>query len=164
MSNYEGYKADMEQEGCYVYRVEPESGEAKIVADDFIKPNGLAFSEDEKTLYISDSARSHDPDGPHHIRAFDVGEDGKLRNSRVFCNVDVGVPDGFCLDIHGNIWTSCENGVVCFDAGGTQLGKIKIPQTVANLTFGGDKRDRLFITATKSLYAVYVASSGIQRP
>jgi gluconolactonase len=164
MSNYEGYKADMEQAGCYVYRVIPESKEIKIVADDFVKPNGLAFSEDEKTLYIADSARSHDPDGPHHIRAFDVDEDGKLRNSRVFCNVDVGVPDGLRVDIHGNIWTSCENGVVCFDAGGTQLGIIKIPQTVANLTFGGAKRDRLFITATKSLYAVYVASSGIQRP
>jgi gluconolactonase len=93
-----------------------------------------------------------------------VDEDGNLRNNRVFCKVDAGVPDGLCVDIHGNIWTSCENGVVCFDAGGTQLGRIKIPQTVANLTFGGAKRDRLFITATKSLYAVYVASSGIQRP
>ena len=164
MSNYEGYKADMEQEGCYVYRVAPECGEIKIVADDFVKPNGLAFSEDEKTLYISDSGRSHDPGGPHHIRAFDVSENGNLRHNWVFCNVDDGVPDGLCVDIHGNIWTSCENGVVCFDAGGTQLGRIKIPQTVANLTFGGAKRDRLFITATKSLYAVYVASSGIQRP
>jgi gluconolactonase len=164
MSNYEGYEADMEQEGCYVYRVAPESGEIKIVVDDFVKPNGLAFSEDEKTLYIADFACSHDPDGPHHIRAFDVDEDENLRNNRVFCKVDAGVPDGLCVDIHGNIWTSCENGVVCFDAGGTQLGRIKIPQTAANLTFGGAKRDRLYITATRSLYAVYVASSGIQRP
>jgi len=164
MSNYDGYKADMEQAGCFVYRVDPKTGKIEIVADDFIMPNGLVFSEDEKTLYIVDSARSHDPDGPHHIRAFDVAEESKLSNGRVFCDVEPGVPDGLRIDIHGNIWTSCGNGIVCFDVDGTQLGRIKIPQTVANLTFGGAKRDRLFITATHSLYAVYVASAGIQRP
>lgn len=164
MSDYEGYKAEMEQGGCYVFCANLETGDIKIVADDFVKPNGLAFSEDEKILYIADSGRSHDPDGPHHIRALDVAGDNTLSNSRVFCEVDPGVPDGFRVDLHGNVWTSCGNGVICFAKDGTALGKIKIPQMVSNLTFGGPKRNRLFITATKSVYAVYVATSGAQEP
>lgn len=164
MSDYEGYKAEMEQSGCFVFRADPATGALTIVADDFVKPNGLAFSPDERILYIADSGRSHDPDGPHHIRAFDVGDDGKLGNGRVFAEVDPGVPDGFRVDIHGNVWTSCQNGVICLAPDGTPLGKIKIPQMVANLTFGGPKRNRLFITATKSLYAVYVATTGAQVP
>ena len=164
LSDYEGYKSDMEQPGCFVYRVDPKNGTVHIVADDFKKPNGLAFSEDETTLYISDSGQSHDPNGPHHIKAFDVVEGCKLKNGKIFVDVSPGVPDGIRVDIHGNIWSSCKNGVICFDPMGNQLGKIKIPQIVSNLTFGGDKRNLLFITATHSLYAVYVASSGIQNP
>lgn len=164
MSDYEGFKADMEQPACFVFRADPETGDLTVVADDFVKPNGLAFSPDEKVLYIADSGRSHDPDGPHHIRAFDVAEDGGLENGRIFCEVDPGVPDGFRLDVHGNLWTSCGNGVICFASDGTALGKIRIPQMVANLTFGGPRRNRLFITATKSLYAVYVATTGVQAP
>jgi len=164
MSDYEGHKADMEQRGCFVFCADSETGELKIVADDFEKPNGLCFNADESRLYIADSGRSHDPDGPHHIRVFDVGSDNSLSNGRVFCDVDPGVPDGFRLDIHENVWTSCQNGVICFDSEGTALGKIKIPTMVANLTFGGPNRNRLFITATKSVYAVYVASTGIQTP
>ena len=162
MSDYEGFKADMEQDACNVFCFDPDSGSLKIVADDFVKPNGLAFSEDERILYIADSGRTHDPDGPHHIRALDVSETNTLSNSRVFCEVDPGVPDGFRVDIDGNVWTSCQNGVLCFDRDGTALGKIKIPQMVSNLTFGGPRRNRLFITATKSLYAVYVATTGAQ--
>jgi gluconolactonase len=164
MSDYEGYKADMEQDGCYVYCVDPQTGDIKIVADDFVKPNGLAFSEDEKTLYIADSGRSHDPYGPHHIRALDVADENTLSNSRIFCEVDPGVPDGFRVDVQGNVWTSCGDGVLCFAKDGTLLGKIKIPQLVANITFGGPKRNRLFIAANKSIYAVYVATTGIQVP
>ena len=164
ISDYEGYKADMEQDGCYVYCVNPKTGENHIVADDFVKPNGLAFSEDEKILYIADSGRSHDPSGPHHIRAMDVSDDNTLSNSRVFCSVDPGVPDGFRVDIYGNVWTSCQNGVICFDKNEVALGKIKIPQVVSNLTFGGPRRNRLFITATKSVYAIYIASTGAQVP
>jgi len=164
MSDYEGYKSDMEQDGCYVYCVNPETGDIKIVADDFVKPNGLAFSEDEKILYIADSGRSHDPDGPHHIRALDVADDNTLSNSRVFCEVDPGLPDGFRVDVQGNVWTSCGDGVLCFAKDGTPLGKIKIPQLVANITFGGPKRNRLFIAANKSMYAVYVATTGAQVP
>lgn len=164
MSDYEGFKAEMEQPACFVFRADPATGDLTIVADDFVKPNGLAFSPDEKVLYIADSGFSHDPDGPHHIRAFDVAADGSLRNGRIFCGVEPGVPDGFRLDVHGNLWTSCRNGVLCFANDGTALGKIKIPQMVANLTFGGPRRNRLFITATKSLYAVYVATTGVQAP
>lgn len=164
MSDYEGFKAEMEQDGCYVYHVDPKTGAVKVVADDFVKPNGLAFSEDEKILFIADSGRSHDPEGPHHIRAMDVSETNTLTSSRVFCEIDPGIPDGFRVDIHGNVWTSCQDGVLCLDKDGTALGKIKIPQMVSNLTFGGVRKNRLFITATKSVYAVYVATNGAQKP
>jgi gluconolactonase len=164
LSDYEGYRSEREQKGCYVYRVDPKSGAVKVVVDDFVKPNGLAFSPDEKTLYIADSGLSHDPKGPHHIRAFAVDENGKLGKGRVFCEVSPGVPDGFRLDVDGNLWTSCQNGVICFDPRGKALGKIKIPQMVSNLTFGGPRRNRLFITATKSVYAVFVGVAGCQAP
>ena len=164
MSDYEGYKAESEQDGCFVYRVDPANGNIAVVADDFVKPNGLAFSPDESILYIADSGFSHDPDGPHHIRAFDLSEDGKLGNGRVFAEVAPGVPDGFRVDIEGNVWTSCQDGVICIAPDGMALGKIRIPTMVANLTFGGPRRNRLFITATKSLYAVYVATTGVQTP
>ena len=164
MSDYEGYKADMEQAGCFVYRADPETGALDVVADDFVKPNGLAFSPDERTLYISDSAYSHDPDAPRHIRAFDVGDDGALSNGRIFCEIDSGLPDGFRFDTQGNLWTSCADGVLCYAPDATLLGKIRVPQTVSNLTFGGPKRNRLFITATKSLYSIYVCANGAQTP
>jgi gluconolactonase len=164
LSDYEGYKADMEQDGCFVYRVDPSTGHTRIVADDFVKPNGLAFSADEKILYIADSGFSHDPVGPHHIRAFTVGEDGRLSQGRVFFEVNPGVPDGMRVDIGGNVWTSCRDGVLCLDPSGSALGKIRVPQMVSNLTFGGPRRNRLFITATKSLYAVFVATTGAQSP
>ena len=134
------------------------------MADDFVKPNGLCFNAEESQLYIADSGRSHDPGGPHHIRVFDVGPDNSLSNGRVFCEVEPGVPDGIRLDIHGNLWSSCQNGVICFGPDGRPLGKIRIPTMVANLTFGGPRRDRLFITATHALYSVYVATTGIQHP
>lgn len=163
LSDYEGHKADSEQDGCHVFRLEPDSGELSVVADDFIRPNGLAFSTDERVLYISDTARSHDPNGHHHIRAFDVAG-GRLGNSRVFAVVEPGVPDGFRLDSDGNIWTSAGDGVHCYAPDGTLLGKIHVPETVSNLTFGGARRNRLFITASSSLYAIYVAQTGAQRP
>ncbi len=164
MSDYEGKKSDPEQPGCYVYRVDPASGAVEVVADDFVKPNGLAFSPDEKILYIADSGFSHDADGPHHIRAFDVADGRTLAKSRVFAEISPGVPDGFRLDIYGNLWTSTQNGVLCLAPDGAPLGRIRIPEMVANLTFGGPKRNRLFITATTSLYAVYVATTGAQMP
>lgn len=165
LSDYEGYKSDSELGGaCYVFRLDPDSGELAIVADSFVKPNGLAFSADESILYISDTGISHDPSGPHHIRAFDVETDGSLSNDRVFAVINPGAPDGFRVDTDGNIWTSAGDGVHCYSASGELLGKILIPETVANVTFGGPRRNRLFIAATTSLYALALACNGIQRP
>lgn len=163
MSEYEGNRGEREQAGCFVYRVDPASGAVEAVADDFAKPNGLAFSPDEKFLYIADSGLSHDPKGPHHIRAFAVDGE-RLTKGRVFAAIEHGVPDGFRVDVEGNVWTSTQKGVECWSPDGTRLGRIKIPEMVANLTFGGPRRNRLFIAATTSLYAVYVGTTGAQRP
>ncbi|MDI6838116.1 MAG: SMP-30/gluconolactonase/LRE family protein, partial [Rhizobiaceae bacterium] len=164
LSDYEGYRAKPEQPSRNVYRLDPENGTLTMVADDFGQPNGLAFSPDEKLLYVADSAASHDETAPRHIRVFDVVDGMRLENGRVFCTLDCGLPDGFRLDLAGNLWTSAGDGVHCFAPDGTLLGKILVPQTVANLTFGGPRRNRLFITATKSLYAVYLTTTGAQYP
>ncbi|RYH09507.1 SMP-30/gluconolactonase/LRE family protein [Tropicimonas sp. IMCC6043] len=164
LSDYEGYRSEQEQEGCFVFRVDPASGEIAVVADDFVKPNGLAFSPDESRLYIADSGFSHDPDGPHHIRVFDVSEANGLSGGDVFVEVSPGLPDGFRFDDGGNLWSSSQDGVRVFDPDGNPLGRIKTPKMVSNLTFGGPRRNRLFITSTDCLYAVYVGVSGAQRP
>lgn len=164
LSDYEGYKADSEIGRCNVYRVDPADGIVKIVADDFDKPNGLAFSQDEKTLFVADSGRSHGAEQPHHIRAFDVADDNTLLRSRVFAEIDPGVPDGFRVDVYGNLWVGAGDGVHCFSPQGELIGKICIPETVANVCFGGARRNRLFIAATTSLYAVFLNTRGIQTP
>ena len=162
MSDYEGHRADPEQPTRNVYRLDP-SGSLSVVCDDFTQPNGLAFSPDERTLYIADSASSHDPAHPRHIRAFDV-DGGSLTNSRIFAQIDKGLPDGIRTDAFGNLWSSAGDGIHCFAPDGTLLGKILTPETVSNLCFGGPRRNRLFITATTSLYAVYLATTGAQTP
>jgi gluconolactonase len=165
MSDYEGNKSEQEQESCNVYRIDPKSGKISVVCADFVRPNGLAFSPDEKILYIADSARSHDPEGPNHIRAFKVQENGTLKGGKVFATLDPGgLPDGIRLDTDGNVWSSALDGVRVFAKDGTPLGRIKLPQAVSNLTFGGPKRNRLFITSTHALYSVYLATTGAQRP
>jgi gluconolactonase len=164
MSDYEGHKSEPEQEGCHVYCVDPGTGEIRIVADDFVKPNGLAFSPDESRLFIADSGFSHDPDGPHHIRVFDVSGNNMLKGGEVFVEVAPGVPDGFRFDTEGNLWSSAQDGVRVFDWEGIPLGSIKLPKMVSNLTFGGPKRNRLFITCTDMLCSVFVGVNGAQRP
>ncbi|MEZ5590348.1 MAG: SMP-30/gluconolactonase/LRE family protein [Gammaproteobacteria bacterium] len=159
LSDYEGGRAKQEQAACYVYCLNPQTGTLRVVADDFIKPNGLAFSPDEHYLYIADTARSHDPDGPAHIRRFEV-TDGNLHGGEIFATCDAGLFDGFRLDETGNLWSSAGDGVHCYAPDGTLLGKILIPEIVSNVCFGGSLRTRLFITATTSLYAVYVAARG----
>jgi gluconolactonase len=160
MSNYEGFRADPEQKTRNVYRIDPQAGAIEAVVTDFGQPNGLAFSPDEKVLYVADSSSSHDPKAPRHIRAFDVVDGRRLSNSREFCTIDKGLPDGFRVDVDGNVWSSAGDGVHCFAPDGKLIGKILVPQTVANVTFGGPRRNRLFITATHSLYAVYTAAIG----
>lgn len=164
LSDHEGYKAESELGACHLFRLDPQNGELAIAADDFVKPNGLAFSPDERILYVSDTGLSHDPGGPHHIRAFDVADDGRLSNGQVFAEVNPGAPDGFRVDTDGNVWTSAGDGVHCYSPEGELLGKIHIPEVVANVTFGGPRRNRLFITATTSLYSVYLGCNGVQTP
>ena len=160
-ADYEGDRATPEINGCYVYRVDPKSGLADTVVTNMVRPNGLAFSPDEKYLYIADTGASHVENGPHHIRRFTVGADGKsLTGGDVFAECTSGFFDGFRVDRAGRIWTSTGEGVHCYDADGTLIGKILIPEIVGNVTFGGPKRNRLFICATTSLYAVLLPVNG----
>ncbi|MBM3597952.1 MAG: SMP-30/gluconolactonase/LRE family protein [Alphaproteobacteria bacterium] len=159
--DYEGGRAPSELGGFFVFRVDGNSGELSIVADDFFRPNGLAFSPDEKILYIADSG-SRQPGGARHIRAFDVTEDGKLRNGRLFAECAAGRFDGFRVDEAGRIWSATDDGVHCHTAEGKLIGKIPIPEICANVVFGGLKRNRLFVCATTSLYAVYLAINGVK--
>jgi gluconolactonase len=159
-TDYEGHKAESEIGGCHVYRVDPQSGAVTRVADDFVRPNGIAFSPDEKRLYVADTGATHVPDGPRHIRVFDVAEDGRLAGGSVFATCTSGLFDGFRLDDAGRIWTSAGDGVHCYDPDGTLIGKILVPENVANVVFGGPKRNRLYICATTSLYAVMLHVNG----
>jgi gluconolactonase len=162
-SDYEGNKAESEIGACHVYRVDPATGKCAIAADDFVRPNGLAFSPDEKLLYIVDSGATHAADGPRHIRVFEVGDGGKLGKGKVFATCNAGIFDGLRLDTDGRIWTSAADGVHCIQPDGTLIGKIKVPERVANLEFGGAKRNHLYITATTSLYALKVPVNGAKR-
>ncbi|HEY8382029.1 MAG TPA: SMP-30/gluconolactonase/LRE family protein [Microvirga sp.] len=159
-SDYEGHKAASEIGACHVYRVDPQSGAARIVADDFVRPNGIAFSPDERRLYVADTGATHVKDGPKHIRAFDVAEDGALSGGAVFATCTAGLFDGFRCDEEGRVWTSAGDGVHCYDPDGTLLGKVLVPEGVANVVFGGIKRNRLYICATTSLYAIMVQVNG----
>lgn len=162
MMDYEGERAESEIGACHVYRVDPHNGEISLVADDFLKPNGLAFSPDERELYISDTGGTHTPNGPAHIRKFTLSSDGKtLTNGAVFADCQAGFFDGFRLDRDGRLWCSAADGVHCLDKDGTLIGKIKIPEIVGNLCFGGFKKNRLFITGTSSLYAVFLNVNGV---
>jgi gluconolactonase len=159
-SDYEGHKADSEIGACHVYRVDPHSGDVAIVADDFVRPNGLAFSPDEKRLYIADTGGTHVKDGPRHIRVFQVSDEGRLSGGHVFATCTNGFFDGFRLDDAGRLWTSAGDGVHCYDPDGTLIGKILVPEIVANVVFGGVKRNRLYICATTSLYAILLPVNG----
>ncbi len=160
LSDYEGGRAESELPGCYVFRFDPASGALSVAADDFVKPNGLAFSPDESVLYVSDTGLSHDPHGPHHIRKFSVKDGNRLSDGGIFAEVSPGLADGFRLDERGNLWTSAGDGVQCFTREGRLIGKVKIPEVVSNVAFGGPKKNRLFITGESSLYAVYLACRG----
>jgi gluconolactonase len=168
--NYEGLKADRELDKHGVYRVDPQSGAVAMVVDDFVEPNGLCFSPDEKKLYIIDSGVTHG--GPAHIRSFDVDiATGKVSNGKVFAEgFAPGLTDGVRCDAEGSVWCSMgwadpkEDGVRCYHPSGDLLGKIHLPETCANLTFGGMLRNRLYMCASTSVYACYVGVQGALRP
>lgn len=143
-----------EQDANYVFCYDPKKKELRAVASDFVMPNGLCFSPDEKLLYIADSGK------PRHIRVFEVGADNTLKNGRVFCKIDVGGPDGIRCDSEGNVWSSAGDGVHIFAPDGSLIGKILVPETPANLCFGGDDGKTLFITARTSLYSIKTLVKG----
>ena len=152
-SDLEGHKAPQEQEECFLFRISRD-GELGIAARGFQRPNGLAFSLDEKTLYVSDTG------GPNNMRAFTVGDEGSLSGGDEFAKCTNGVFDGFRLDTEGRIWTSAADGVHVYHPDGTLLGKVLVPEVVANVQFGWPKRNRLYICGTTSLYAILLPVNG----
>jgi gluconolactonase len=162
-SDYEGNKSAMEVDGCYVYRFDPASGDLRIVADDLVRPNGIAFSPDESFLYIADTGASHFADGPRHIRRFTVNADNTLSGGEVFATCTEGFFDGFRLDVDGRLWCSAADGIHVLDPDGTLIGKVFVPEVVANVEFGGAKLNYLFICGTTSLYQVKVMTNGVNR-
>ena len=163
-TDYEGGKQTPELPPR-LYRFDPGDGSLRVMADDFVGPNGLAFSPDERLLYVAETGGQFDDDTARHIRVFDVHDDGaRLANGRIFRAVSPGYADGFRVDEDGNVWSSAGNGVHCIAPDGTLLGVINVPSLVSNLTFGGRNRARLFICASHTLYAIYTNQRGAQRP
>ena len=160
ISDFEGYRAEPEQAARNVYRLSPE-GALTVAVSDFTQPNGLCFSPDERTLYIAESGSSHDDRVAPVIRQFAV-EGGRLTDRGVFATIDTGLPDGIRCDTSGNLWSSAADGVHCFAPDGTLLGKILVPEVVSNLCFGGSDGRRLFITATSTVYRIFVDAAGAE--
>jgi gluconolactonase len=146
-----------------VWRLDPATGALEPVAQDFVKPNGLAFSPDESLLYVADTGATHIEGGPRHIRAFRVSPAGALSGGEVFAECTVGLFDGFRVDEDGNVWTSAGDGVHCYTREGALIGKILTGEVTANVEFGGPRRNRLFICATTTLQAVYLDTRGVKR-
>jgi gluconolactonase len=164
LGNYEGYKAESEVPQA-VYRVDGDSLEASVVADDVLGPNGLCFSPDESILYVVESRGQ-----PYRkILAYDVAPDGRsIANKRVLIDAGPGgTPDGMRCDIDGNLWCGWGmgnedlDGVLIFAPDGDKIGRIRLPERCANVCFGGAQRNRLFMAASQSLYAVYVNTQGV---
>lgn len=165
MMNYEGNKGELQIKEA-VYRIDPSTGHINKVSDDLVKPNGLCFSPDYKKLYIADTGTP----APKPIWVWDVVDSTRLRNKRKFCHIEVngiqGGSDGIRADVDGNIWASAGwagaglDGVMVFAPNGDLIGQILLPEICSNVCFGGIKRNRLFMTASQSLYAVYVETQG----
>jgi gluconolactonase len=158
-SDYEGNAGTSELGGCFVFRLDPGTGSLTVVADDFVRPNGLAFSRDEEQLFIVDTRQD-----PSHIRVFDVGDDGSLGGGEVFATCSFGKFDGIRLDSEDRVWAAAWDGVHCFAPDGDLIGKLLLPEPVSNLTFGGPKRNQLFITAGRSVYTLRVTFNGARYP
>ena len=161
LSDYEGARAEQELPQS-LYRLDPATGRATVLDDAIAGPNGLAFSPDERVLYVVESRAS-----PRNILAYDVSGDGtRVTGRRVLINAGPGTPDGFRLDEDGNLWcgwgmgTPELDGVMVFSAQGEPIGRIQLPERCANLCFGGPQRNRLFMAASQSVYALYVNARG----
>jgi gluconolactonase len=153
--------------GDYVYRYDPATGRLSVVADSFDKPNGLAFSPDERTLYVGDSGAnqepgSYHPSRPHHIKAFDVVDGRRLAGERLFSVTAPGFPDGIEVDGAGRVYASSASGIQVFEPEGELIGEIALPGAV-NFAFGGPDRNVLFITADEAVWAAVLAATGPSR-
>ena len=161
LSDYEGERAEQERLPA-VYRWDPATGEATVLEDTLHGPNGLAFSPDERTLYVVESRSD-----PRTILAYDVVDGVRLANRRVFIDAGPGTPDGFRLDEDGNLWCGWGmgrpelDGVMVFNPHGEPIGRVALPERCANLCFGGRHRNRLFMAASQSVYALYVNTRGV---
>ena len=163
MSDYEGRKSPSEQSSCNVFRIDQKTGNVDLITDRLIKPNGLCFNKSESKLYVSDTGGSHVEGGPRNIYSFDLkGEAVVSENPELFAECSNGLFDGFRIDSEDRIWTSAADGVHCYNSVGTLIGKIKVPEMVSNVCFGGERLNRLFITGTTSLYSAYLAVNGIR--
>ena len=161
LSDYEGARAEQELPQS-IYRLDPATGQATVLDDGVAGPNGLAFSPDERVLYVVESRAS-----PRNVLAYDVTGDGtRITGRRVLINAGTVTPDGFRLDEDGKLWcgwgmgTPELDGVMVFSAAGEPIGRIQLPERCANLCFGGPKRNRLFMAASQSVYALYVNARG----
>jgi len=149
------YEGERELEGCHVYCFAPGGGIRQMTTD-MVMPNGLAFSPDERLLYVVDTGSTHIKGGPNHVRRFAVGVAGELSGGEVLAVNAAEKFDGFRVDTSGNLWMGAEDGLHVYDPGGTLIGKLRLPERVSNLTFGGSKRDTLLMTGTTSIYACRV--------
>ena len=152
-SDYEGERAEAEVDGCHVYRIDP-SGTVTVVADDFVRPNGLAFSADESLLYVADTREKH-------LRVFDVSDDGQLSGGKVLAECTAGSFDGLRVDELGRLWVAAHDGVHIHHPSGELVGKLRIPQVVSNLCFGGPRLNQLFVTATSTVYTLRLNVNGL---
>lgn len=168
MSDREGFKAESEQEGNFVFCFNPRSHALSVVCSSIEEPNGLAFSPDESLLYIADTSAAlrKDGSGNHHIKVFDVDKGGQLTNERLFAEVSPGLADGFRIDQQGWIYTSSSDSIQVFHSDGTLLGKILVPEKVSNCVFAADHSSRhdghtLYITASTSIYRIRLNTKGV---
>ncbi len=173
LMNYEGHKAEMELKEA-VYRIDAKTGKMTKVLDDMFKPNGLCFSPDYKKLYVADTGASHYEKAPKNMRVYDIIDGTHLGKGKEFASMEMelkgkkvaGFADGIRADVDGNIWVGGGwvgdgyDGVHVFAPDGTRIGLILLPEICSNVCFGGPKRNRLFMTGSQSLYAVYVETQG----
>jgi gluconolactonase len=173
MMNYEGNKGALQIKEA-VYRIDAKTAKIDLVTDELFKPNGLCFSPDYKKLYVVDTGAAPNGEAPRHIKVWDVLDEKRLGKGRVFTAMKLktgnkefnGGSDGVRADVDGNIWASGGwagqgfDGVHIFAPDGQRIGQIHLPEICSNICFGGAKRNRLFMTASQSLYAVYVETQG----